>query len=615
MKKKRYYDNTGCEQAICFWRTGLTVHGHRDWGEKYPLAGGYVIDLPLPTSSNATAITKSLLTTLQQNDWIDITNGTRVVFVNINLYNPSLDLVLSLRLTTEFFSSGGASTSVDATIIAIMNGKNKLFLPIFLNLILICLFLWRTLIEINDLAWGQAHGFALMIENDDYGQYIMEKTGRRPTQMVSETALKIQLYRSIKYFLKKMIRKRRRWCSCSCRRCSKNKKNKNKGITKAKTRNGSNGSIFTNDLGKEIFMEDIDPLVRPVHLGCVAKCFSEWMGKLIASLIAWTCCGCCCGFAGAYKITAMLMRSRKNSRSQGSKKKSFCFCCPQGYRINDICCWSCKKVSNLCKKVDVEDISGKSNLQKPSIFALLFSSSSDQEYLSIPTLTLKMWMTAFRNSKYFNSYWNYYELILVITFWIWIASIGRYNEIKQTAGESIASAISMSTVTPETTPFVDLDHVSWHATWAHDLLGALFIGMSIHSLKILSQVPFGVGTKVTAITSIFVHPEILPFYVVLTILLVAFAFGFYFAYGDSVGEYRSISPSFKNMFLMTLMGADLPNNDEMTSSNSDFYFLFTILIILIMVLVLMNVFIAVVSEVYAKAANEAVSKSSNFFFL
>ena len=105
----------------------------------------------------------------------------------------------------------------------------------------------------------------------------------------------------------------------------------------------------------------------------------------------------------------------------------------------------------------------------------------------------------------------------------------------------------------------------------------MFIGICIHSLKILSQVPFGVGPKVSAITSIFVHSEILPFYLVLTILLLAFSFGFFFAFGDEVSGFRHWTPSFKNMFLMTLMGADLPGGDEMENSNIEFYFVSTIM--------------------------------------
>ena len=41
----------------------------------------------------------------------------------------------------------------------------------------VLLFLWRTILEINDLVWGQAYGIANVIEADDYGQWLIEKTG------------------------------------------------------------------------------------------------------------------------------------------------------------------------------------------------------------------------------------------------------------------------------------------------------------------------------------------------------------------------------------------------------------------------------------------------------
>ena len=56
---------------------------------------------------------------------------------------------------------------------------------------------------------------------------------------------------------------------------------------------------------------------------------------------------------------------------------------------------------------------------------------------------------------------------------------------------------------------------------------------------------------------------------------------------------------------MTLLGAELPGTEEMEASNIEFFFIATTIIILLMVVIMMNVFIAVVSEVYAKAQEES----------
>ena len=205
---------------------------------------------------------------------------------------------------------------------------------------------------------------------------------------------------------------------------------------------------------------------------------------------------------------------------------------------------------------------------------LLFNTDTaeteDEGKSQLPDMTLSMFGQTIMQSTYFQSWWNLYELGLILLFWNWVASKQKFQEITNVCKTHIANAIQISssrTTEDIAVPFVHLDHAAWYATWAHDLAGVLFIGVAMHSLKILSKVPFGVGTKVTAITSIFVHSEILPFYLVLGILLFSFAFGFFFAYGDEVGDFRHPSPSWWNVFSMTLMGADLPGTDQMEGSN------------------------------------------------
>ena len=62
--------------------------------------GGYSFEFP---RSNATA-SLSLMRALKEKRWLD--GGTRVIAVDLNVYNPSTDVITALRVTTEFLSSG-----------------------------------------------------------------------------------------------------------------------------------------------------------------------------------------------------------------------------------------------------------------------------------------------------------------------------------------------------------------------------------------------------------------------------------------------------------------------------------------------------------------------------
>ena len=132
--------------------------------------------------------------------------------------------------------------------------------------------------------------------------------------------------------------------------------------------------------------------------------------------------------------------------------------------------------------------------------------------------------------------------------------------------------------------YINLDDVAWHSNYARDLSAILFIMVTFHSLKLMQRVPWGVGTKVTAITSIFVHHEVVPFYIVLMIGTVAFSAGYFFAYGDSVLEYRHPIESTRHILLMTLLGENMPGEAELSDDNLAFYYSTLFLIIFVLVL-------------------------------
>ena len=62
--------------------------------------GGYVVDL---SRNNATA-SLNHIKALKAKRWLD--GGTRAIAVDVNVYNPSSDVVTAIRVTTEFFDTG-----------------------------------------------------------------------------------------------------------------------------------------------------------------------------------------------------------------------------------------------------------------------------------------------------------------------------------------------------------------------------------------------------------------------------------------------------------------------------------------------------------------------------
>jgi hypothetical protein len=274
--------------------------------------------------------------------------------------------------------------------------------------------------------------------------------------MVGEIVMKRQMYRAIKQWLSrriKLCRRRRqnfiRTCCCCCCSCQKR-------TTIRRVNSSTSDGLDDN----------IDSIARPVHLGCCGKKIISLIASCSTSGIAWCCCTCCCGYIGGYNAARMLMETRH-------KRRRFCFCCSHGSGWNERCCCLCNKAKKVCRKAAVAtDTESIATEQKPTFLSFLFFSSANEEIsVHMPTFSFSMWVNAVIASKYFNEWWNLYELLLVCVFWSWVGAFTTYDQIKTTVGLNIARAISTSTSEPNLVPFVDLDHVSWHATWAHDYMG------------------------------------------------------------------------------------------------------------------------------------------------
>ena len=105
-----------------------------------------------------------------------------------------------------------------------------------------------------------------------------------------------------------------------------------------------------------------------------------------------------------------------------------------------------------------------------------------------------------------------------------------------------------------------------------------------------------------AITNVFAHRELWPFYAVLVVATLSFSFGWFFAFGDSEHAWRSIPDALMNIIFLQLLGENVPESEE---GNSEIFVFLLMLAVFTVSLVLVNIFIAVVSEVFATAQSQA----------
>ena len=97
-EEKKSSDQNG--QYVASGLSELNGMSYDPFSQKNYGHGGYLVELP---RSNATK-SLEIIRELKKKRWLD--GGTRVIAVDINVYNPATDVVTALRVTTEFFSSG-----------------------------------------------------------------------------------------------------------------------------------------------------------------------------------------------------------------------------------------------------------------------------------------------------------------------------------------------------------------------------------------------------------------------------------------------------------------------------------------------------------------------------
>ena len=205
-----------------------------------------------------------------------------------------------------------------------------------------------------------------------------------------------------------------------------------------------------------------------------------------------------------------------------------------------------------------------------------------------------------RKNPYFQDPWNLLEVIICIYFF----RAYNYYALAVDAREEVYRSIQTSAKDPS--HFVDLNDLSFFEYNLRDHLALLLVFVFIHALKAIQKIPyFGIGYRTLAITNTIVSPAIIPFYIVLGFLICGFSLGFFFSFGDEVGEYHDLLTVFWAVFMMNT-GQDPQAADTLLSANWLSSIAMFSLISFLLTVVLMNIFIAVVSEVYTEEMAEAM---------
>ena len=202
-------------------------------------------------------------------------------------------------------------------------------------------------------------------------------------------------------------------------------------------------------------------------------------------------------------------------------------------------------------------------------------------------------------NPYLADPWNYVEIIIGVCFFRLYYFHSRTVLLRSEVSKSVKLALE------DSVHYVDLNDITETIFQRQDELALTLVFVFLHGLKAIHRIPYlGIGYRTIAITRTIFSSDILPFYVVLAFLVSGFAFSFMFAFGDEVYGYHTFVDAVYNTLLIS-NGQDVRNMEMIESSHWTYAYAFIIMIILFMALLLMNIFIAVVGEVYSKATESA----------
>eukprot|EP01114_Cavostelium_apophysatum_P005981 TRINITY_DN1716_c0_g1_i1.p1 TRINITY_DN1716_c0_g1~~TRINITY_DN1716_c0_g1_i1.p1 ORF type:complete len:1754 (-),score=458.67 TRINITY_DN1716_c0_g1_i1:2672-7933(-) len=185
--------------------------------------------------------------------------------------------------------------------------------------------------------------------------------------------------------------------------------------------------------------------------------------------------------------------------------------------------------------------------------------------------------------KYLSEIWNYYEWTLIILFFavvgVRIDSIVRFNRLN---------------LTPHFQDYVNLNVYSDLAQTENELYAALVVFCFLRALKFL-VIPPATGPHTNSILQTMAARSFVVFIFIFVFVIITLALSFYLAFGFANYTMRGFGESIITMFRMLFGEFDY---EAMSASNRVLAPVMFLLFFLFLGLVLMNLFIAVLSDVY-----------------
>ena len=190
--------------------------------------------------------------------------------------------------------------------------------------------------------------------------------------------------------------------------------------------------------------------------------------------------------------------------------------------------------------------------------------------------------------RYFAEFWNYFDVIVIILLYI-------------SYGIKIAFQIerSLHDFDPTEDRYHNLQSLALLASLETDFLATAVLMAWLKLTKYLTFLP-GIGSLVRAVIATIFDRRVVTFLIFLGTVVWAFVLGFFFAFGTVNVGYLTIGRTIMTV-LRTIFGDFQDDSLETTNAFGVVYFG---LLLLVVMMVLMNLFIAVVSEVYGEMFSE-----------
>ena len=536
------------------------VIGDRYWNYRYS-NGGYVIELP---GGNATKA-KKILKELHDDNFVSVKDGTRIIIFDFSVYNGNIDRVASMRLMVEFWGGGGTHSNVDTTIISFEKPGDN-FGMFLLTIILLIIYTIRAIIELDELAWGNLISIVRQVE---FGDITLGDSLSKSLNLATLRSKGLDIGKGPLKF---------RWRPCCF-------EEKNGGAVHPEDAVGQRHRSIRLRLHAANAFQQLhrsqslvdSPYLRKARKGnkCRKGC------KTICSIIhveLWV--------FGQYLLGAGLLLSIRLAKPFNTKEEVL------HEEVE-------KRPSSPKRKRPNGELVEKNEEQATNVTLRVSKSAlgEDNTYNKHP---LSLWWNALTRNKYFKDWWNYYEWTLVFTYFAYFYGEMNRQEYSKIVRKNIVSSLENMDDT-----FIPLDRLSYFITMTQDLVAVVFIFVCIHLLRIMQEVPYGVGARVMAILKVIPHKDVIPFYVTLIIMIVSFALGVHFAYANEIVEYRSFLPSFLNIFFAAFGDFGIGVDEMMDSTEMMTYIILFVFIFLIS-LIMMNIFIGVVGSVYEVTEQESL---------